>query len=215
MPSAPRTLPPLTASVRRCAPPGSSPTWCALLLPRRHGQPVASTGPAHARAAPAACFRTQSRQTRRGGRARPPSRRRVAVNLLAISLRAATGPRHGSSGTMNVTILRDVVTMRRGGMNGARSHRGKGAGARAHARRIEKLGGGATVHVLQSGIQADGATTTKNGGWAAAWHAVYLVAASCPFFIFDFSVRTLASRIPRYGGVVRGLKVTVNAGRDE
>ena len=114
-----------------------------------------------------------------------------------------------------MTILRDVVTMRRGGMNGARSHRGKGAGARAHARRMEKLGGGATVHVLQSGIQADGATTTKNGGWAAAWHAVYLVAASCPFFIFDFSVRTLASRIPRYGGVVRGLKVTVNAGRDE
>ena len=167
MPSAPRTLPPLTASVRRCAPPGSSPTWCALLLPRRHGQPAASTGPAHARAAPAACFRTQSRQTRRGGRARPPSRRRVAVNLLAISLRAATGPRHGSSGTMNVTNLRDVVTMRRGGMNGARSHRGKGAGARAHARRIEKLGGGATVHVLQSGIQADGATTTKMGGGLA------------------------------------------------
>jgi hypothetical protein len=66
--------------------------------------------------------------------------------------------------------------MRRGGMSGARSDRGRqvaGRGARAHARRIETLGGGATVHVLQSGIQADGATTTKDGGWAAAWHAVY------------------------------------------
>jgi hypothetical protein len=126
--------------------------------PRRHGPPAASTGSARARAAPTACFRTQSpepaqsQQTRRGGRARLPSHRRVDVSPraspLAISLvspLAATGFvtfRHGTSGTtsvsVSVTSLRDVLTMRRGGMSGARSDRGRqvaGRGARAHARR--------------------------------------------------------------------------------